>query len=292
MIGGESDTDSFEQEDSKNYNSADSYVDDCHTDNCTVTMFVDPPTKGMSKSARNRYYAQTSRTRHRQYVTNLEKDREMLMERLEKIEEENKRMRDEILEWRISNKRIKPNDSNMMIHGEDNDEHSNTDPHSPNSEFQTPVDDIYAPNIYNSFITNYNNFDYVTSATTSPFRSINSNSNLNTITNNYALSVLDFLFLPCFPNQKQLVSSINSPRQLNPLKFKAPPQNFLVDSNEIEWKDQMNWRNNCWKVLKKEGAGNYFASRKLKSQRNRLILLRLVKLAKLKIYLQQFGNII
>ena len=55
-------------------------------------------TQEISKSARNRVYAQTSRARHRCYVANLERDREILIERLEILEAENRRISGELNE--------------------------------------------------------------------------------------------------------------------------------------------------------------------------------------------------
>ena len=66
-------------------------------------------TKNMNKSARNRFYAQTSRARHRAYVASLEKDRELLVKRLEMIEEENRKMKEELMELKQV-KRVKSQD--------------------------------------------------------------------------------------------------------------------------------------------------------------------------------------
>lgn len=76
-----------------------------HSQTTISTPTSTQSTKNMSKSARNRYYAQTSRARHRAYVNNLEKDRELLLQRLEAIEAENRRMREELTE--LKTKRVK-----------------------------------------------------------------------------------------------------------------------------------------------------------------------------------------
>lgn len=66
----------------------------------------------LSKQARNRFYAQTSRARHRLYVANLEKEREALLSRLTKLEEENSKMRAELTELRNISTVTNINDSN------------------------------------------------------------------------------------------------------------------------------------------------------------------------------------
>jgi hypothetical protein len=274
MIGRGSDSNINNSSDFKEHEDETIEMDMNMNSTCPVLTSTDPFTKGMSKSARNRYYAQTSRARHRQYVANLEKDREMLMERLEKIEEDNRRMRDEIFELRISNKRTRTTDCH------DKAETENFSIFTSNST-----------NIYSVKANDTNNNDFIDN----PFlkQAFKSYSTLNTsFNNNYALSVLDFLVFPRFPEQeKQLPSSINSPRSLNPIKFKAP--HFLVDLSEVKRKDPMNWRDNYYrqKVIskKKRKKQRCHVGRR---ERNRLILIRLVKLAKLKIYLQQFGNTI
>lgn len=253
MIGGGIDNSS-----SSSFNSDNNHDDSLNSllDPSTVIESTDPPTKGMSKSARNRYYAQTSRARHRQYVANLEKDREMLLERLEKIEEENRRMREEILEMRIT-KRVRTEAEDAELKSTS----SNISPLNSKSNIYTAAYDF---------------------KTTNPFFNPSSTS---TFDSNYALSVLDFILFPRFKQQhmqrKQLASSIDSPRPVNPQKFQAP-HFLLVNPNEVKRKEPMNWRDNCYLKEKKK-------KRKMR-ERNRLNLIRLVKLAKLKIYLQQFGN--
>lgn len=94
----------FEEEEMKGF-IPDNENELTHSQSTTSIPTQTQSTKNMSKSARNRYYAQTSRARHRAYVNNLEKDRELLLERLEAIEAENRRMREELTE--LKTKRVK-----------------------------------------------------------------------------------------------------------------------------------------------------------------------------------------
>ena len=228
-------------------------------------------TKGMSKSARNRYYAQTSRARHRQYVTNLEKDRQMLMERLEKIEEENKLMRRELLELRMDQRETKKlKTDNNSDYGDENIKNINSDFNSQkyiSTTFKDPFNTLYNT-------TNNTNDRYF------PINSFSKLSSFNS--NNYALSVLDLLFPPSI---RQPASFTNSPWP-NLKKFKAPTKNFLVAVDGAGWRNPMNWKSSWLKDLKSREGKKKFMERNVT-----LRLLRLVKLAKLKIYLQQFGNI-
>lgn len=197
-------------------------------------------TKGISKSARNRFYAQTSRARHRMYVANLEKDRTMLLERLEKIEEENRKMRMEILEMRMLNRKRSKTDT------------CNISPQIPC--FKDPQ-----------------------------------SANLPLDSSNYALSVLDLLTFPHTKNQifGNPVASTDSPWP-SKLNFKAP-QLFLVDVDANGWREsEMNWKDNCWRTSKAKQKRTLILDKM--STIEKLGLLRRVKLAKLKIYLQQFGN--
>ena len=72
------------------------------------------------KAVRNRVYAQRSRQRHRNYVSHLEHERELLLTRLERLEVENREMRKMLLEWKNSHTK---NSNNSNI--------SNT-PYNPN----------------------------------------------------------------------------------------------------------------------------------------------------------------
>lgn len=201
-----------------------------------TTSTIPKTTKGLTKSARNRHYAQTSRARHRLYVSNLEKDRQLLLDRLDKLEEENLRMRREI-------EVIKARDDSVN-----------------NSNIKYPMydTDVYKP----------------TTATASTF-SLDSQQ----LYSQYALSVLDLSVLP-----KKSKFKTNSPRPTLNLTVQNELSKFLVDF-ENGWRNQMNWKSkllgvNCQKKMKKKNWNrNKYAG-----------LIRLIKLAKLKIYLQLFGN--
>ena len=207
---------------------------------------TDPPTsKGLSKSARNRFYAQASRARHQMYVANLEKDRQMLLERLEKIEEENRRLRMDIMEMKMTKRRRTEDAFNI---------HKDLD------------------------LFNYSS----KSTTLSPMDS----------SNNYALSVLDFIAFP--PTKTNIsgkpVASIDSPWP-SKFDFKAP-QFFLLDDDANGRRGcEMNWKDNCWGILKPPSLlVKMKGMSTLERMRMRMRMLRLVKLAKLNIYLQQSGN--
>lgn len=221
-----------------------------------------PGTATLSKSARNRIYAQTSRARHRAYVTNLERDRELLMERLERIEEENREMRRELNELRVGNKRTRV-------------EHS-SDPQIQNfkNQIQQKQSQILK--------TSNNNF-------------VN-DQNQNDFSAQYALSVLDFMFPITNPT-----FMTNSPWPLVPLF------NFLVAVTKDSGREiQMNWKGNCCSVknqkkmkilrrkmnlnLEKTSFIHQSFRNQIISQHQRSKLLEIIKLVKLKIYLQQYGN--
>lgn len=234
----------------------------------TIPRPLKPPTtKGLSKSARNRHYAQTSRARHRLYVANLESDRKMLLARLDKLEEENERMRREIAD-------IKGRGSL--------DASSSTTSTSACSLY--PSTNTHPP--YN-YPTTHPPYDYPTNHTTTTayhpvYRTDTSALDSQQLHSQlFALSVLDFNF----PPQKSTPST-NSPRPTsNTLAVvRNAPKNFLVDVGGGGWRDQMNWKGNL--------RGNQKSNKKQKKQKKQRdqVRLRLIRLAKLRIYLQLFGN--
>lgn len=178
-----------------------------------------------SKAARNRLYAQTSRARHRAYVSALEQDRKTLIKRLEFVEAENKRMKMEMNELLKLTK----------------------------SDHQTHLSQDF------------------------PFLLPNSSST------NYAISVLDLIFPHSLSNPSFVT---NSPRP-SCKKLLIAPLTFLVAvTKDFKGRDtQMNWKGNC---LRKKNPIQ--RTRNRRDQGQRLKLLELIRLTKLKIYSQQYGN--
>lgn len=227
-------------------------------------------TRNMSKSARNRYYAQTSRARHRTYVENLENDRNLLLARLDKIEEENRRMREELLDLKTASKRIKLDDSSYSYST------------SSKSPFITPPSSSSKSSESNSFV----NTQYALSV----------------------LDL--FLPKDSINNKNQPISVTNSPWRINlimPLLFlvgvtgtagRGKPMNWngnyskliqmmeilLLKEEECKTKKKKNYREDMkgctlMKCLRETNRMN--------CSRNLL----LSKLREMKIYLQQFGNL-
>lgn len=239
----------------------DNCYDNLH-DNLNLHQNLDSPpvTKSMSKSARNRHYAQISRARRRQYISNLEENNQMLLAQLEMIEEENRAMRKEIFELRREQRDVKQVDNHVTDSRSFKNDNHVTDSPFKNDNYSAFKNDNH--NLY--------------SISQFPQPTLNST--------NYALSVLDFLFPPeLFTNKtKQLSPLTNSPRPQN-FQF-IEPKTILVDVRGAEWREPMNWKGNCCKISKMRRR------RRRGCDWLKLRLLRLVKLAKLKIYLQQFGN--
>ena len=91
------------------------------------------------KAIRNRIYAQRSRQRHRNYVNCLEQERELLLQRLERLEAENRAMRQLIVNG-INNSNTSNNNSNSNSNSNEVSP-SNTCPITPlpSSSTSTPI---------------------------------------------------------------------------------------------------------------------------------------------------------
>jgi hypothetical protein len=119
------------------------------------------------KLARNRRYAQTSRERHRAYVSSLE-------ERLERLESENEQMRQALLE--LGNKRDdnpNPNDTDISYTSHNNNNNTNDNNHLNYTNY-----------------TNYTNL-YTNLYTNSLSHSTSKSPSVTCTNFQFALSVLD-----------------------------------------------------------------------------------------------------
>jgi hypothetical protein len=128
------------------------------------------------KLARNRRYAQTSRERHRAYVSSLE-------ERLERLESENEQMRQALLE--LGNKYKNGSGNYNKCNDNDTDisytSHNNNDNNTNDSNYSN----------YNNHL-NYTNYTNYTNLYTNSLSHSTSKSPSVTCTNfQFALSVLD-----------------------------------------------------------------------------------------------------
>ena len=191
----------------------------------TMHPLTPSPPPFMSKSARNRFYAQTSRARHRAHVTNLEKDRELLLNRLEKIEEENRRMRGEIVGLRACigwGSCIKSYD-----------------------EMTRGVSDEMTRDM------NVDSTNAISDSTMSMNTNIFHTSNAIRTNAQFALSVLALYPPPlASPTPKTMhvpnpIPYLNSPRLLP-----EPPKTFLVVDGTARMRGQMNWRENWCQMVK------------------------------------------
>lgn len=217
---------------------------------CTSVPQSPPPrsTKDLSKSARNRIYAQTSRARHRAYVSNLERERQDLLARLDRIEEENRRMRGELNELRRHNKRTKTSDGIAGI--------------KPISESKP---------------SSFNQHDDPSTQ--------------------YALSVLASSNVTNLP-RPSLFEVLNSPL-FSLLVAVTKENNFLMN-----WKGSYcGVKDHLWMGKRRSQQLNLLMPHSktsstsqnstlfsLLQRHHRMKLLEMIKLAKLKIYLQQFGK--
>lgn len=243
--------------------------------------------KRLTKSARNRVYAQTSRARHRLYVKNLENDRKLLVERLERIEAYNKRIEEDNKRIREDNKKMKKELCEIK---------------SEISSRSLKLSEISSRSL-NSSINQSNISDQLFPYSESKsFISIPVTVDLNS---NYAFSVLDLIILHLkYKYFKKPAQMTNSPRpsssNLNSLvsrNFIAKLFYFLVEVVGGGCGGGMNWNGSnlkfCNNRSPKTGTGTGMKSYyqlKGKGSLRMMSSLEKLKSAQLRIYLQQFGS--